>query len=337
MRRQEVEYWALNIIESVQNSDAIEDGRVELKADFIDAVKAARRIAGHANAARGESILWIIGIDEKNGINNISGTDLAEWWPKVQSHFDSHVPGLQDFVLNVDGTPIYLLHFDTSEAPFVIKNPKFGTRNGGSVEREVPWREGTKVRSATREDLIKLLLPTVSLPDVEVLETNVTVQKKEGIDPSFSPQDDEIKKEPHLEWVFRITFYITPKTNETIVFPIHNTQLKFSVNTISSDNCSIAKLRYSRPTIYGGHNSRPDSASIETTSSEALIHLPGKLYLNGYYYEPEREFDNTKKSMDLTFSVIPSGLDRSIVKRIKLIPDPDENHYMARWYFNKYD
>ena len=336
MRRQEIEYWALNIIESVQKNQNFEDSRVELKADFIDPEKAARRIAGHANAARGESILWIFGLDENTGLNNISGADLAEWWPKVKSHFDSHVPRLQDFVLNVEGTPIYLLHFETSEAPFVIKNPKFGIKNGGAVEREVPWREGTKVRSATREDLIKLLLPTVSLPDVKVLEVNVTVKRKVGIDPVFSPHADVIKKEQHLEWVFYITFYMTPKTKDTVVLPIHDTQLKFRVDDIKQDGSSIDNLRYSRPTNYVHPGSKSDSSSIETTSSEALIYLPGKLHLIGYYYEPDREFNNDKKLMELTFSVIPSGSDRSIIKQINLIPDINEKHYMAKWYYNKH-
>jgi hypothetical protein len=38
------------------------------------------------------------------------------------------------------------LWFETDRAPFVVKNPE-----GGAITREVTWREGTAIRSATRE------------------------------------------------------------------------------------------------------------------------------------------------------------------------------------------
>ncbi len=41
----------------------------------------------------------------------------------------------------------------------MVKNPTFGKQNGGPVQREVPWREGTAVRSSTHTDLILLLSP----------------------------------------------------------------------------------------------------------------------------------------------------------------------------------
>ena len=65
MRSHEIESWAYDIIERVQKHQPIEDSRVELKSEWIDATKAARQIAGHANASHGEPILWLIGIDEK--------------------------------------------------------------------------------------------------------------------------------------------------------------------------------------------------------------------------------------------------------------------------------
>ena len=63
MRRHEIEDWALRIIEQVESGQPNEDYRVELKAQWPDTREAARRIAGHANAAHGEPILWLIGVD----------------------------------------------------------------------------------------------------------------------------------------------------------------------------------------------------------------------------------------------------------------------------------
>lgn len=64
MRQSDIEYWALSIIDRVKSKQPIEDSRVELKASWPDPKKAARRLAGHANAARGEPILWLVGIND---------------------------------------------------------------------------------------------------------------------------------------------------------------------------------------------------------------------------------------------------------------------------------
>ena len=45
---------------------------------------AARKIAGHANAARGEPILWIIGLDEDDHqVTGASDVELADWWAQA--------------------------------------------------------------------------------------------------------------------------------------------------------------------------------------------------------------------------------------------------------------
>ena len=94
MRNHEIEAWALGIIDRVIQKQPIEDDRVELKAEWPDALKAARRIAGHANAARGEPILWLIGVDEKagaipraNALNCLRFPDVHSYtvWPEHRS------------------------------------------------------------------------------------------------------------------------------------------------------------------------------------------------------------------------------------------------------------
>jgi hypothetical protein len=54
MRRAELEAWVLEVLERVEQGKPVEDSRVELKREWPDPERAARRIAGHANAARGE-------------------------------------------------------------------------------------------------------------------------------------------------------------------------------------------------------------------------------------------------------------------------------------------
>src|SRR5262245_65218685 len=88
MRARDIEMWALSVIERVELKQPPEDSRVELKTEWIPPSKAARRIAGHANAARGEPILWLIGIDEKQGVQGGAFQELADWWKKVAFEFD---------------------------------------------------------------------------------------------------------------------------------------------------------------------------------------------------------------------------------------------------------
>lgn len=165
MKNSQIERWALEIIDRVETHQPIEDSRVELKAKWPDEpAKAARRIAGHANAARGERILWLIGLDEKTGVNGADYSEMTEWFAAVSGQFDGLAPLCHQLnVPTLDGKTVVALVFDTYRAPFVVKNPAFGSTKGEGVQFEVPWREGTKVRSASRSDLIRLFSDTETL------------------------------------------------------------------------------------------------------------------------------------------------------------------------------
>ncbi len=164
MTKQQIEAWALRVIAQVKQKHQNEDAFVELKTEWIDAQKAARRIAGHANSAHGEDILWLIGVDETSGPVSLPTNDMANWLSQVCSHFNELPPEIIDLNIPVDGTTIVALLIQTDRAPFVVKNASYGQQGGGPVELEVPWREGTRVRTATRANLISMLTPTLKLP-----------------------------------------------------------------------------------------------------------------------------------------------------------------------------
>ena len=97
MNPRQLEIWALNVIDMVKSGKYQEDDLVELKTELPEPnAKNARRIAGHANTARGENILWLIGIDEKSETNKIPGfnnnIDLANWYPSLQKYFIELAP-----------------------------------------------------------------------------------------------------------------------------------------------------------------------------------------------------------------------------------------------------
>lgn len=157
MKPQEIELWARDIVSSVMSGQPVEDSRIEVKSRWIEPEKAAPRLAAHANSSRGDSILWIIGVDEKG--RKIAGADPLDsgsWYKSLLKHFDGFAPRLaKDVNIRINEETVVALHFDTHlEAPYVIKNLK-----GGYPEYTVPWREGTHLRAASRADLLSILVP----------------------------------------------------------------------------------------------------------------------------------------------------------------------------------
>lgn len=170
----EVERRALQVFDSVRGGVRYEDARVELKSALpANPAAAARRIAGHCNAARSAWVMWIIGLGEDGRVSETRRESLGEWWPKVKGHFDGLAPDLLDLWVPTGGDwPLLALVFDCNRRPFVWKNADYGA--GDKVEREVPWREGTLVRSARRDELLRVLVPPVPVPHVEVLAAFLT-------------------------------------------------------------------------------------------------------------------------------------------------------------------
>jgi hypothetical protein len=153
MNSRQIESWALRVIDCVKSGQPNEDFLVELKREWIDKYKAARRIAGHANAARGENILWLIGVDEKQSlVVGAAAAELASWYPAVASFFNELAPRMIPLNIPVDDVIVVALLFETDRAPFVIKNPANGQPGGGAVELEVPWRE---IRQYDRHVVLK--------------------------------------------------------------------------------------------------------------------------------------------------------------------------------------
>ena len=110
MKAHEIENWVLRIIKQVESGQPNEDYRVELKSEWLDAKKAARRIAGHANAAHGEPILWAIGVDEEKGVVGANNEELANWYASVKAEFDGLAPQvIRDLNIHVEGTTVVAL------------------------------------------------------------------------------------------------------------------------------------------------------------------------------------------------------------------------------------
>lgn len=218
MRPSDVEEWAQRVIAALQDGRALEDSRVELKSGWPEPEKAARRIAGHANAACGEDILWLVGVTEDGALPGLDAKDLASWWPRVKAHMRPPVPEVQPVTVCFNSQLAVALLIDSSRAPYLVKNPRYGSPEGGPVEFEVPWREMTSVRTARHEDLIRILVPLARLPTVEVLSADLQAQS--------IPIPDRLsvrrptRGEP-TGWTLTSVLYIVPRQKDPVVLPAH--------------------------------------------------------------------------------------------------------------------
>jgi hypothetical protein len=206
MRTAELDARVRAVAERLTNGQQNEDSTFELKAEWADDVKCARRLAGHANAARGETIIWVIGLDEKTAtVTSPPHNELATWWPKVQKHFDDGFAPelLLSTVVTLDAGSVVALAFKTEGAPFVFK------RDDGNYE--VPYREGTRTGGARRRHLTRMLVPFIKAPVVEGMYCQIV----------HVAEDADSNPDMRLEW----TVYAIPPPREQSSIIIHKSRV----------------------------------------------------------------------------------------------------------------
>jgi hypothetical protein len=235
----QLEAWANSIVQAVAAGRYQEDDRVEFKSDWIEAKKAARRIAGAANAARGVDLMWIIGADPRRSqpFTDPPQIELAQWLPAVKACFvEAHTPVFRGFQVQVGSHACYALAFDSEEAPFLIKNPSKGTERTEVIEFEVPWREGTMTRSARRGELLSILYRRVPLPDFEVRSAKYRIH-----------HGQERQDEAVVKGAIDLEIYIVPRSTDPIVLPVH--RVSWSIDgqearevALEAPDCQISDL-----------------------------------------------------------------------------------------------
>lgn len=306
MKKGEIEAWVLRVVEQVRVQQPNEDSRVELKTEWIDPRKAARLIAGQANAAHGEPILWIIGLNQDLGIIGAQYEELAIWYEKVKAQFNGLAPEMTDMNISIDDRTLVALLFETDRAPFVIRNPLFGARKGG-IEYEVPWRENTSTRTANRSQLIKLLSPLQFLPDLEVLSGDLIA----------SPPKEA--KENELEWKLHLEFYISTNRSEPHIFiPFHRCKASFYMKgEIHSYPLEPLVLSASK-----------DSLTISATRTEIRVEGPGIAHLHGYTLTNDILKEDLINDIEVNVTLPVIGAEApitlAIIMRLKSTFSPNE-------------
>lgn len=280
-----IEAQVYSIIDRVLRGQPIEDDHVELKTTWPPADSdTARQIAAHANTSFGEPILWLIGINEKaHTVPGAPENELANWIPQVEKHFSEQLPPQLINAITIpyltsenQTVTVFALRFETDRAPYVVKVP-----GGGSVTNEVPWRDGNRTRSAKRSDLLRLLLPTFRTPGFELQHAYASLRL----------QAAKTNQPPNYKLYVQISGYIIPRTNERVVFLVHNCELSTLIlgtgqeftNLVSFDERYSSPLHTIRPNVAifdgPGHIELATSYLLDTTSFELDVARSAPLIL----------------------------------------------------------
>lgn len=324
MRAQEIELWARDVVEAVIRNQPVEDSRVELKANWIEPGKAAKQLAGHANASRGEPILWLIGVDERNA--TVSGVDPVEfegWYKQVQRWFDGYAPDLVIHTnVRIEDHTVVALYFDTAQyAPYVVTNDK-----GGYPEFSVPWRDGTRIRAARRDELLRLLLPIVKQPHIRLATAELGLR--------VSAQ--AISQRKHT-WTFTGLVYITPADGSRVAIPYAQCAVWMLVKEYSNSPYRLtARFGPANPAVNKPQRRQTiklmgndvditpppplGSFTIKCGDTELLADGPGSARLTAGGYVAREDLPMPTGNISITIEITPSNTDRPIVLKATLKP-----------------
>ena len=297
MRKTDIEAWAWRVIDAVSKGHQPEDFTVELKANWIDPTKAARQLAGHANAARGEPILWLVGVSEESGVLGCDPVELANWYPQVQAAFDGPSPELREVRMEDNDLQFVAMYFETDQLPYVVKNRQFGSESGGPVEWEVPWREGAHTLTARRSHLIRLLQPVRRRPEMEFYGARFTA----GGGPSHTPLATALRLD--------VAVFVVPADERPLVFPFHHAIARLSVGS--------QQIELADPSLGPPRSPRADEryrdATVSATMTEAVVKGPGMLMARFLDLE-QHTFDSLEPVLHLSLELgVPGLLQRLVV------------------------
>lgn len=321
MTKRQIEIQVLELIKRVEEKKFTEDSWSELKREWpLDHAQAARRLAGQANAAQGEPILWIIGLDEKQGVIGAHEKELSNWFPQVQKHFDSLSPELAHcLTVPTDRGPVVALLFNTDRAPYLVDIP-------GTDKREVPWRSANRTRSAFRKELLTLLSTVQSVPSFEALTGRMTGSLQGGQAASGAMTFD-----------LSLGLYATLELGQNVVIPFHRCACWLEISgVITRVPFDVLKLnppfkgRFGtiRDLMMSSPPSEPDSLTIGGTGSELVIYGPGTVNLSAQIRSvaPLRPPGHEDAQIDLRLGL--TTVDREVNLKLHLVSQSEkEGHW----------
>jgi hypothetical protein len=172
----DVEVRARELLELTKTRPIGEDSRVECKATWVEPAEMAPALAAMANAARGEPVFILIGVNRDGSICGAPANELADWLQRLEARFDEVSPrAWPDVRLNFDEGTVHVLAFDTSAAPYIVRPLNAPDRWAFLIRR------GTRVFDVRRAEVLAMLLPTSRLPQIEITGAYLCTQTFDDI------------------------------------------------------------------------------------------------------------------------------------------------------------
>lgn len=299
-----------------------EDSGLEFKETLPEKYsRAARQIAALANAARGPEVFWLIGVNDDGEVVGCSNSEVSSWWAQVQRYFDEVSPGLTDLSLSHHGKNVLALRFSTDRAPYVCSAE-------GRSELEVPWRDGTRTRSAHRRELLRILADNVPVPEIEIIDAVLSI--------SFESAGGEVGGDLDSRVQFDMATFVD--TRQGVAFPAHRQRLAASFRNLGEGGRFPLKVTWQvegvdygvtssrRARQYGAgtaHVSRPSAVSIRAWWEGELP--PEQLTLIG-----------SEQVVSVSIAIYPSGSPSGYFAEIELRGDNSSDGKLStlRWHYD---
>lgn len=217
MRAIDLEARVISAVDQIRAGQSVENDFIECKRDWPKENK-ARQLAGSLNRAAGDPVVYIIGIDEKDGaVHDVAGTDILDWWAQITNKFDHTPPEMTRHIhvpVGPNGESVVAVAIASDRAPYVVKT---GSAN---PSLEVPMREGTGTRSARRDELLRMLIPSIRLPEVIALQGFLRATYRPEVRKA-TPQGRSEKQEEALVCSGNLRIFIAHNGRETVTLPTH--------------------------------------------------------------------------------------------------------------------
>lgn len=329
MRAIDLETRVLAAVERIRNGEKIENDLIECKRGWPSDNK-ARQLAGSLNRAAGDPVIYVIGIDEKDGsIHDTSDTDILDWWNQIVGQFDQ-VPA--EMVRHID-VPINAtesvvgIAFSSDRAPYLVKT------GSARPSLEIPMREGTGTRTARRDEVMRMLAPALRVPTVTVLESDFAASHH----PAIVPDENSFNKYQREEsvGVFGTTeFFVEHDGRDLVTLPAHSMSGVMEIGDLSF----MASVT---PNWFHSDNEVAKKEYIHRRREGVMIAGPGvvplQIAVEGLELGHRKLLEATESvTVRLRLGILHAS--RPLIIEMKLDPNPRERRHIGdlnRWSFGK--
>jgi hypothetical protein len=249
--------------------------------------------------------------------------------------FDEGItPGLTPLVVPVGpGQSVVALSMTTERAPYVVNRQA----EQGPFEREVPWRDGNRTRSAHRDELLRLLAVAVPPPDATVVQLELGAKHRAAeTGPAWAAKPERI------ELTYRASLFFGPPSGPVAVLPAHlmGGQVDLAPDRPAHPvrqpvSLSVAfSLPFPLRAAAGtGGKIDPHPLGADVRAGDVYLTGPGTLEASGSGDVPVRLRDDllTSKRLGIKLNLPVAGGERPVVVSARLDWAEQHRDELARW------